>query len=262
MNLEERRDVAHGPGNLIGPARFDGVQPTFCLEVPPSCRRHYRVFAVDVPLGSESVAWTLTHDGHECDATPGHTGPINCKLDNTSYPADRGAGGEGGSIVPLVEFVEPAGSGHLGRARKRCPGRARLGESRKTCHAQHRFGPVSHIEEYMGEPKTFNAYWYRYQGRPGEVVFSGSTVRLEGGDTVGRKPATTTATFPAPGGSLLLVEALDSGFPSRCRSTNGYVQVTVVECGGGAPRAMAGSWSLSPRRRSAKRSTRTSSTPL
>ncbi|MDE0083604.1 MAG: hypothetical protein OXT72_13250 [Gammaproteobacteria bacterium] len=56
LNLEERRDVAHGPDNVIKPARFGGVQPTFFLEVPPGWHRHYRVFAVDVPLDSESVA--------------------------------------------------------------------------------------------------------------------------------------------------------------------------------------------------------------
>ena len=81
----------------------------------------------------------------------------------------------------------------------------------------------------MGEPKTFNVYWYKYQGPPGEVVFSESTIRLDGGDAVERKLATTTATFPAPGEYVLLVQALNSTFPSQCCWTNGYVQVTVVE---------------------------------
>ena len=52
-------------------------RPSF-LEAP----RHYCVFAVNVPLDSEPVVWTLKHNG--CGyATPGHTGSINCKLDNT-----------------------------------------------------------------------------------------------------------------------------------------------------------------------------------
>ncbi|MDE0393449.1 MAG: hypothetical protein OYK82_01595 [Gammaproteobacteria bacterium] len=82
LNLEERRDVAHGPDNFIAPARFDGVQPTSFLEVPPGWHGHYCVFAVDVPVGSESVAWTLKHNGCEY-TTLGHTGSINYKLDNT-----------------------------------------------------------------------------------------------------------------------------------------------------------------------------------
>ena len=81
----------------------------------------------------------------------------------------------------------------------------------------------------MGEPKAFIVYWYRYQGPPGEMIFSESTIRLEGGDTIERKLATTTATFPAPGEYVLLVQVLNSSFPSQCCRTNGYVQVTVVE---------------------------------
>lgn len=227
LNLEERRDVAHGPDNFIEPARFDGVQPTFFLEVPPGWHRHYCVFAVNVPLGSEPVVWTLKHNGYEY-ATPGHTGSINYKLDNTWYPADRGTGGEGGSIAPLVEFVEPAGSEHVGRAgsgARAGPVTARVGRPLTLGIAV----TQPHIEAYMGEPKTFNVYWYKYQGPPGEVVFSESTIRLDGGDAVERKLATTTATFPAPGEYVLLVQALNSSFPSQCCWTNGYVQVTVVE---------------------------------
>lgn len=227
LNLEERRDVAHGPDNFIEPARFDGVQPTFFLEVPPGWHRHYCVFAVNVPLGSEPVVWTLRHNGYDY-ATPGHTGSINYKLDNTWYPADRGTGGEGGSIAPLVEFVEPAGSAHVGRAgsgARAGPVTARVGRPLALSIAV----TQPHIEAYMGEPKTFNVYWYKYQGPPGEVVFAENTIRLDGGDAVERKLATTTATFPAPGEYLLLVQALNSSFPSQCCWTNGYVQVTVVE---------------------------------
>ena len=71
-----------------------------------------------------------------------------------------------------------------------------------------------HIEEYEGDPKTFNVYWYKYQGPPGEVTFSESTIRLEGGDTVETKLATTTATFRVPGDYVLLVQALNSSFSS------------------------------------------------
>ena len=47
----------------------------------------------------------------------------------------------------------------------------------------------------MGGPKAFNVYWYKYQGPPREVIFFESTVRLERGDTLGRKLAMTTATL-------------------------------------------------------------------
>ena len=83
-----------------------------------------------------------------------------------------------------------------------------------------------HIEVYMGEPETFSVYRWKYRGPPGEVI-SESTTRLEGGDAVARK--TATATFPVPREYLLPVQALDSSFPSRCRWTDGYVQVTVAE---------------------------------
>ena len=83
----------------------------------------------------------------------------------------------------------------------------------------------------MAEPRTFDVYWYKYQRPPGEVVSSETTIRLDGGDADERKPA-TTATFPAPGDYLLPVQTLDCSFPpQRCR-TDGYLQVTVVECGG------------------------------
>lgn len=65
LNLEERRDVVQGPDNVIKPARFDGVQPAFSLGVPPGWHRHQCAFAVNVPLGSEPVARTLKHNGHE-----------------------------------------------------------------------------------------------------------------------------------------------------------------------------------------------------
>ena len=61
------------------------------------------------------------------------------------------------------------------------------------------------------------------------MIFPESTIRLEGGDTIERKLATTTATFPAPGEYVLLVQVLNSSLPSQCCWTNGYVQVTVVE---------------------------------
>ena len=165
LNLEERRDVAHGPDNFIEPARFDGVQPTFFLEVPPGWHRHYCVFTVTVPMGSEPVVWTLKHNGYEY-TTPGHTGSINYKLDNTWYAADRGAGGEGGSIAPLLEFVEPAGSEHVGRAGSGAqagPVTARVGTPLTLGIAV----TEPHIEEYAGDPKAFNVYWYKYRGLPG-----------------------------------------------------------------------------------------------
>ena len=236
MNLEERRDVAHGPDNFIEPARFDGVQPTFFLEVPPGWHRHYCVFTINVPLGSEPVAWTLMHNGYEY-TTPGHTRSINYKLDDTWYSADRGAGGEGGSIAPLVEFVEPEGSEHVGRAGSGAraePVTATVGSPLTLSIAV----TQPHIEEYMGDPKAFNVYWYKYQGPPGEVIFSESTIRLEGGDTVERKLATTTATFPAPGEYLLLVQALNSSIPipvlldQRVRAGDG--------CGVSRRRSLAG----------------------
>ena len=229
LNLEERREIPFGPDNFIEPARFDGVQPTFFLEVPPGgWHRHYCVFTVRVLLqGSEPVYWTLKHNGYEY-RTPGHTGSINYLMDNTWYPADRGADGQGGSIAPLVEFLEPEGSEHVGRAGRGAiagPVTVRVGTPLTLTIAV----TQPYIEEYEGDPKPFNIYWYKYQGPPGEVTFSEHSMRLEGGDRVETKQATTTATFPAPGEYVLLVQALQSSFPSQCCWTTGYVEVTVLE---------------------------------
>ena len=81
----------------------------------------------------------------------------------------------------------------------------------------------------MGEPEAFNVCLVKVRGPPGEVIFSESTIRPEGGDTVERKLATTTATFPVPGEYVVLAQALTSSVPSRCCWSNGYVQVSVVE---------------------------------
>lgn len=228
LNLEERRDIPHGSDNSIEPARFDGVQPTFFREVPPDgSMRHYCVFSVRVPKGSDPIHWTLKHNGYEY-TTPGHTGSVNYLLDNTWYPADRGQGGEGGSIAPLVEFLEPEGSEHVGRSgsgAKAGPVTAKVGTPLTLTISV----TQPHIEEYTGDPKAFNVYWYKYQGPAGEVTFSENSIRLEGGDMVEAKLATITATFPAPGEYVLLVQALQSSFPSQCCWTNGYVEVTVHE---------------------------------
>ncbi len=226
LNLEERRDIPLGPENFVEPARFDGIQPTFFLEVPPGWHRHYCVFSTRVPTGSEPVRWTLKHDGFEY-SVPGHTGSPSYKLDNTWYSADRGAGGEGGSIAPWVKFLEPAGSEHVGRAgaAEAGPVTARVGTPLPLRIAV----TQPSIAEYEGDPKTFNVFWYKYQGPPGDVTFSDETMRLSGGDTVETKVATTTASFPAPGEYVLLVQVLNSSFPSQCCWTNGYVRVTVRE---------------------------------
>ena len=81
---EPRREAygAHGPDYFVEPARFDGVQPTFFLEVPPGWHGHYCIYTIKMPLGSEPIAWTLKHNGYEY-TTPGHAGSINYKRDNT-----------------------------------------------------------------------------------------------------------------------------------------------------------------------------------
>jgi hypothetical protein len=227
LNLEERRDIPLGADNFIEPARYDGVQPTFFLEVPPGWMRQYCVFNVRVPMGSEPVYWTLKHNGFEYK-TPGHTGSINYILDNEWHSSDRGTDGEGGKMAPLLEFLEPSGTSHIGRA----------GAGARSDRVTARVGaPVTlsvavtqpEIEEYTGHPKTFNVYWAKYQGPAGAVTFAEERIRLQGGDAVERKVATTSATFHAPGHYILIVQVLQSTFESQCCWTNGYVEVTVVE---------------------------------
>ena len=142
LNLEERREIPFGPDNFIEPARFDGVQPTFFLEVPPGgWHRHYCVFTVRVLQGSEPVYWTLKHNGYEYK-TPGHTGSINYLMDNTWYPADRGADGarrlhSTSGRVPRAGGVGACGPGRQGRQSW-----AGEGESRDSSDAHDRRHPT------------------------------------------------------------------------------------------------------------------------
>jgi hypothetical protein len=226
LNLEERRDIPLGPDNFIEPAQFDGGQPTFFLEVPPGWMRHYCVFNVRVPIGSEPVTWTLRHNGYEY-TTPGHTGSPSYLLDNTWHPTPRGPDADGGKMAPLVEFIAPEGSRHIGRAGggARAEASARVGAPLTLTVAV----TQPDIPEYEGDPKPFNVYWYKYRGPPGEVQFSQSRMRLQGGEVVETKLATTMATFSAAGSYVLLVQVLQGSFESQCCWTNGYVEVTVRE---------------------------------
>jgi len=224
LNLEEQREIPHGSGNFIEPARYDGAQPTFFLEVPPGWMRHYCVFTVRVPIGADPVEWTLEHEGYEY-TTPGHTGSLSYLLDNTWHPTDRGPDGEGGKMAPVVELIEPAGSKHVGRAGG---GASAVAEARVGTPLTLTVAVTQpEIAEYQGQPKPFNVYWYKYQGPAAEVRFSQPRTRLEGGDAIETKLASTSATFTAPGKYVLLVQALQSSFESQCCWTNGYVEVTV-----------------------------------
>ena len=134
--------------------------------------------------------------------------------------------GRGGRLHS--QFIEPAGSEHLGRARSGAragPVRVSVGSRLTLSIAVAR----PHIWEYMGEPEAFNVCLVQVRGPPGEVILSESTIRPEGGDTVERKLATTRATFPVPGEYVVLAQAFTGSVPSRCCWSNGYVQVSVVE---------------------------------
>jgi hypothetical protein len=239
LNLEERLDIPLGSDNYMEPARFDGMQPTFFLETPPGretwgmdvraahIMRHYCVFSVTVPMDSDPVYWTLKRHGFEY-TTLGHTGSRSYLLDDTWNDNNRGPDAAGGKMAPLVEWVEPQGSAHIGRA----------GEGARAGPVTGRVGvPITlsiavtqpPIEEYEGDPKPWNVFWYKYQGPPGEVRFSETATRLVQGDMLETKMATTSATFLEPGRYVVQSQVLMSAFQSQCCWTNAYVEVDIVE---------------------------------
>ena len=234
LNFDEALEIAHGPNNYIEPARFNGIQPTYFNPVPMNAgnkMRHYCVFTVNVPRGdTERIVWHLGRDYKDYSA-PAHSGSEYFRVEDLFFPTDRAD--RGGSMPPVVRFVEPAGPEGIGKGarggKRTGPVSATVGQPLTLTLAVTQPSPEDYPEvaPYTGEPKTFTVFWAKYSGPPdilGIVTFSKNEFDVGPGEG----PATTTATFQEPGEYVLLVQVLGGGFDNQCCWTNGYVEVTVT----------------------------------
>ena len=217
-NTEETLEIPIGPDNFISPGNQNQGQPTHF-----ETKRHWGVFAVKVPADfgdKNKVVWTLKIRG-ETYAIPGNLHP------NWEIDALQGEAGSG-NTPPVVKFAAngPEGAGPGGTTS----------------------GPLSAT---VGQPLTINVWakddgksvnsvardgranapvtltWFKHQG-PGDVKFGTASPRVPSPDV----PATTTATFSAPGEYLLRVRANDaSGVAgaghAQCCWSNGFLKVVV-----------------------------------
>ena len=231
LNLDEALEIPLGPNNYIEPAEYDGIQPTYFNPVPMNAgnkMRHYCVFAVNVPAGgADRIVWHLGRDYKEY-SVPAHSGSPYWRVDDLFFPTDRAD--RGGSMAPLVRFVEPEGPEGIGKglrgARRIGPVEARVGEPLTLTLAVTQPSPEAYPEvaPYTGPPKTFTVFWQKYSGPPdvlGVVRFSDSEVETDAGEGT----VTTTATFSEPGDYVLLTQVINGGFDNQCCWTNAYVDV-------------------------------------
>ena len=234
LNFDEALEIPLGPNNYIEPARYDGIQPTYFNPVPLRARdkqRNYCVLTFNVPEGdAERIVWHLGRD-YKDYSVPAHSQAEHFRVHDVFFPTDRAD--RGGSMAPLVRFVEPAGPEGIGkgiRGGKRVgPVSATVGEPLSLTLAVRQPSPEDYPEvaPYTGEPKSFEVTWQKYSGPPdilGIVTFSENEFEVGPGEAL----AETTAMFREPGEYVLLVQVLGGGYDNQCCWTNGYVEVTVT----------------------------------
>ena len=244
LNLEEEVEIPLGPDNFIEPDRFDGMQPSHFLPVPPPpdlYRRYFCVFTVNVPADfDERVVWTLRQDGREYQV-PGHLEAAAYQL-SEEYQFNQG----NDSWPPLVRFVSPEGPEGLGRSGVFAePVTVPLGAPVTLTisvglpeYAQHGkiqrgtgeiLNPTLRRRESEDDGRrVWWVKWAKHQG-PGEVTFSGGEIDIYRDE----ETVTSTATFSEPGRYLLRLQAINDpseggSFQFHCCWTNGYVDVTVT----------------------------------
>lgn len=207
-NTVESVDIPLGAGNVLSPAKWDGIQPTHFRPVPEtSYRRDYCVFTIEVGddfTTEDRIFWTLQSRGGPLTA-PGHILP--------AYELDDLASSGLGDVAPEVR-VTPGGPPAIGRTgRMMDPITVRVG------------APVE-IPVWVKHPRAGSwVIWANHAG-PGTVAFAPSQTRV---DAEGK--ATASATFDKPGEYLLRVQSINSlgSFDFYCCWTNAYLPVTVVQ---------------------------------
>ncbi len=235
--------VPFGENNLIEPARFDGVQPTFFDR-----GRHTGVFTVTLPeeLRDDSVWWSIKTGDNPLYKVPGRSLSEAYQLDRRPRPQ--------GSVSPVVWLEEDG-------ARSAGPDGAvaALGEPVSvgspvtlTAHAMDPSERDPNDPRFQ-EPVALRAVWEVHQG-PAAVEFMrhestqipppeetpeelGERVEEPAANVVplaeGGGTARVYASFAEPGEYLLRIQvdnwaAPDSSEADQCCWTNVYQRVTVV----------------------------------
>ena len=257
INTAETIEIPLGPNNIIEPAEFDGMQPTY-FPAPseggkrgsPGYKRHEAgVFTVTVPAeygdGRESVVWTLRVHG-ETHTLKASIGPKPLQLDYGPRAM--------GSVPPVLSFEEDGPPGQH-------PTGITLEETLSTSVGKPLTltvwvgDPSERLQEALGalyEEVPLRLTWFEHQGPVGaHVVFDrvvspwrmpGESEESEDGDNLepyqhrvapSGGQSTMTATFSEPGEYALRVRAdnwsaHDSTSADQCCWTNGYVNVTVT----------------------------------
>lgn len=235
LNLEEALEIPIGPNNWIEPERYNGLQPTYFNPVPMEARnklKHYCVLPINIPAGSdERIVWHLRRNYNEDLSVPAHSGSQYYRIDDIFFPTDRAE--RGGSMAPIVTFVEPPGPRGIGKGLRGNlrvgPVQARVGQplTLSLDVRQPTAQEYPEVAPYTGDPKTFEVSWAKYSGPPDVVgIVRFSRNEFDVGPGQGR--ATTTATFTEPGRYVLITQVLGGAYDMQCCWTNGYVEVNVV----------------------------------
>ena len=97
LNTAQDIEIPLGSDNVIEPARFDGLQPTYFDEVPSEYRRRFCVFTINLEDLEEApaVVWTLRIGGREY-SVPGSS--------SEHYRMDELEQSSRGNSAPLVRF--------------------------------------------------------------------------------------------------------------------------------------------------------------
>jgi hypothetical protein len=233
LNYDEALEIPVGPNNYMEPEEYNGLQPTRFNPVPldgGDKPRHYCVFKINVPQGGgQDIVWTLRRH-YQDYSVPANSGSLAYRVSDIYFPTDRAE--RGGSVVPIVRFVEPDGPEGIGKGlrggRRVGPLSAQVGRPLTLTLAvrQPTAEEYPELADYDGGERVFGVSWQKYSGPPdifGNVNFSNNFIEV--GPVEGT--ATTQATFEEPGDYVLLVQVLGGGYPNQCCWTNGYVEVNV-----------------------------------
>jgi hypothetical protein len=217
-NTEETLEIPVGPDNFVSPGNQNQGQPTHF-----ETKRHWGVFAVKVPADfgdKNKVVWTVKIRG-ETFAIPGNLHP------NWEIDALQGEAGSG-NTPPVLKFAAngPEGAGPGGITSG--PLSATVGQPLTiNVWAKDDGKSVNSIARDGRANSPVTLTWFKHQG-PGDVTFANASPRVQSPDV----PATTTATFSAPGEYILRVRANDaSGVAgaghAQCCWSNGFLKVVV-----------------------------------
>jgi hypothetical protein len=218
-NTDEALEIPIGADNFIAPGTANQGQPS---RFEP--RRHWGVFAVQVPAGfdtSAKITWTLKIRG-ETFAIPGSL--------HRDWEIDALAGEAGsGNTPPVLTFSSGSVVAQGPAGAVAGPLSATVGQPLEITLLATDDGRTSGSVATAGRSNvSVTLAWFKHQG-PGDVTFAPVAPRPAQADG----KATTQATFTSPGTYLLRVRANDASGVSgaghaQCCWTNGFVRVVVT----------------------------------